>query len=118
MMKKILLAFMLSLFSFVSFADDATIFETKTYHIAIYNLCPEGYVSCEDVKSVVKNKKKHTSLIMKGSTMNRDCDTGSCSFYGYKFKSKGITYTIYQQGILYISKDKKVLFSEEGTFRY
>ncbi|WP_446470305.1 hypothetical protein [Xenorhabdus stockiae] len=118
MMRKIFLAFMLFIFSQVSFADDVTIFETKTYHVAIYSFCPEGYVSCEDVESVITNKKDHTSLTIKGYTMNRDCDTGSCSFYGYSFTNKNMKYTIYQQGILYISKNGKLVFSEEGVFNY
>ncbi|MDR0218149.1 MAG: hypothetical protein LBI71_04575 [Enterobacteriaceae bacterium] len=117
-MKKILLVCIFGFFSQAAFAGYTDFFETKTYLITIHNLCSEGNVSCDNVESVVKNKKAKTALILKGKTLNRRCDTGSCSFYGYEFKDKDRTYTISRQGALSISRKGKTIFSEKGVFRY
>ncbi|PHM35986.1 hypothetical protein Xmau_04387 [Xenorhabdus mauleonii] len=102
----------------ISFAAYTSVFETKNYDITINVRCSEGNVSCDDVVFTLLNKQKQTSLVMKGKTLNRDCITGSCDFYGYEFKNKGRIYKIYQYGILDISKKGKLISSESGVFRY
>ncbi|MDX7992755.1 hypothetical protein [Xenorhabdus littoralis] len=120
-MNKIFLCFsavMLTAFPHISFAAYTSNFETKTYDIIIDVRCSEGNISCDDVIFTVVNKKNHNSLMVKGRTLNRDCKTGSCDFYGYEFKDKKITYIIYQYGDLELSEKGNVIFSEDGNFKY
>ncbi|WP_340618498.1 hypothetical protein [Xenorhabdus entomophaga] len=120
MMRKVSLWFsvvMFIAFPHISFAAYNYLFKTKSYDIAISVRCPEGNVSCNNVVSIVTDKKNYTSLVVKGKTLNRDCKTEGCDFYGYEFKNKEITYTIYQYGKLKISKKGKVILSEDGSFK-
>ncbi|MDX7986230.1 hypothetical protein FE392_02625 [Xenorhabdus sp. 12] len=112
------LSVVFTVFPEVSFAAYTSVFETKNYDITINVRCPEGNVSCDDVVFSLFNKQKQTAMVMKGKTLNRDCVTGSCDFYGYEFKNKGLVYKIYQYGIFDISKKGKVISSESGVFRY
>ncbi|OTA19512.1 hypothetical protein Xbed_02368 [Xenorhabdus beddingii] len=121
MVKKLFLSFlavMLMTFSSLSLAVYTTVFETKTYYITINVLCPEGNVSCANVSYTGVRKKDNASITLKGATLNRNFKTGDCSFYGYEFKNKDVTYTIYQHGRLEISRKGKRLFSEDGVFKY
>ncbi|CBJ79430.1 conserved hypothetical protein; putative exported protein [Xenorhabdus bovienii str. Jollieti] len=116
MVKKSLLSFlgvMLLACSSMLFAAYTDVFETKTYHITINVLCPEGNVSCDNVIYTGVRKKDNASITLKGTTLNKDCNTGTCDFYGYEFKNKDVTYTIYQYGSLEISKKGEVIFSED-----
>ncbi|PHM46774.1 hypothetical protein [Xenorhabdus miraniensis] len=120
MMRKVSLWFsvvVFIVFPHITFSAYTSLFKTKDYDIAISVRCPEGNVSCDNVVSIVTDKKNYISLVMKGKTLNRDCKIGSCDFYGYEFKNKEMTYTIYQYGKLKISKKGKVILSEDGSFK-
>ncbi|MDC9624034.1 hypothetical protein [Xenorhabdus aichiensis] len=121
MVKKSFLSFlgiMLLVYTSISFSAYTDVFETKTYSITVNVLCSEGNISCDNVIYTGIRKKDNVSITLKGTTLNRNCKTGGCRFYGYEFKNKDVTYTIYQQGILEISRKGKLIFSEEGIFKY
>jgi hypothetical protein len=93
---------------------DTDTFETQTYRITIHVHCAEGNISCDNVSYIGVRKKDNATITLKGETMNTNCKTGGCRFYGYEFKNNDFIYRIYEpEGILNISKKGKLIFSEK-----
>ncbi|MGZ0655198.1 hypothetical protein ACWPKO_13710 [Coraliomargarita sp. W4R53] len=82
----------------------ASTFESESYFIHIESLCPEGNVTCDDVRFTIKEKK--AGLVSKaiGRTLHsigKDGITPS-RFLGYKFTLNSQSYIIRMDGILLI----------------
>ncbi|MBS9435373.1 hypothetical protein [Photorhabdus hainanensis] len=102
--------------SYTSFASYTSSLETKKFIITIHVLCPEGEVTCDNVMYAGVRKKDNATLTLKGKTLNKNCQTGTCNLYGYEFMNRGTTYTIYLDGILEITQGNKLLLSEVGKW--
>jgi len=113
-MKKAILA--LTLLSAAFGAEDR--FETANFVILIDQRCPEGYVTCDDVKYVGTSKKTGKSITLIGSTVHSIGADGvtPSHFQGYKFKSGTVEYFVSIHGYLEVKKGGKVILYEEGKW--
>ncbi|MCW7764677.1 hypothetical protein [Photorhabdus luminescens] len=102
--------------SHASFASYISSFETEKFNITINVLCPEGEITCDDVIYTGVRKKDGATLTIKGKTLNRNCNTGTCDLYGYEFINSDTIYTIYLDGILEITRGDKLILSEIGKW--
>ena len=100
-----------------SFAAEAR-FETASFVILIDQRCPEGYVTCDDVKYVGTSKKTGKSITLIGSTVHSYGADGvtPTQFQGYLFKNGSIDYFVSEHGYLEVTKGEKVLLHEEGQW--
>ena len=117
--RELLLGFLLLAFlPALTFAGTLT---TKNHIVTVTQLCPEGYVSCDNVKYVGLSKKSGNSIELNGRTLHTSCADGitPCRFLGYEFKNDNITYRVLEIGILQVIQDgSEVLFEERGSWSY
>ena len=113
-MKTAILA--LTLFSAAFGAEER--FESASFVVLIDQRCPEGYVTCDDVKYVGTSKKTGKSITLIGSTVHSlgaDGVTPS-QFQGYRFKNGATEYFVSIHGYLEVTKGDKILVHEEGKW--
>jgi hypothetical protein len=93
--------------------------DTPSFKITVDVRCPEGEVTCDDVKYVGKNKKTGETLTLTGKTAHHmDADGTPTRFLGYIFKNEGVTYFLSEEGELRISRGEKVFLKESGTWTW
>jgi hypothetical protein len=93
---------------------------TASYRMTVDQHCPEGYVTCEDVRCLEIDKKTGKSIVLLGSTVHATGADGvtPSHFLGYMFKSGQLTYFLGEGGGLQISRGTKVVFEEQGTWEW
>ena len=94
---------------------------TKNYIVTISRLCPEGSVTCDNVKYVGVSKKSGNIIKLNGTTLHTMCTDGKtpCHFQGYEFKNGNITYRVLERGLLQVIQgESRVLLEEKGTWDY
>lgn len=107
--------FLISAISICSYAETL---DTPSYVVSI-TPCAEGIVSCDEVKYVGVSKKSGKSIKLTGSTIHTlgaDGVTPS-RFLWYLFKNKETSYFVGDDGILRITRGKKVLVEEKGIWK-
>lgn len=78
----------------------------KNYKIKIDSQCPEGYVTCENVKGVFLNLQTNKIIVLIGRTRHSRCrDLSPCHFQGYLFENANTTYFIDDSSTLHIYQD-------------
>jgi hypothetical protein len=93
--------------------------DTPSFKITVDVRCPEGEVTCDDVKYVGVSKKTGESLTLTGKTAHHlDADGTPTRFLGYIFKNDGVTYFLSEEGKLRITRGGKVLLKESGTWTW
>jgi len=95
------------------------VFETRNFRILIEVLCPEGDVSCDNVRYVGTSKKTGNSITLRGETahtLGRDGVTPS-RFLGYRFMNGDVRYFVSTDGFLEVTKGDKVLVHEQGEWK-
>jgi len=82
-------------------------FETDFYVIGIESLCPEGNVTCDEVRFTVKEKKAGAVVEVIGRTLHTVGADGitPSKFLGYQFTLNGIVYFLGNEGILRVTKE-------------
>jgi hypothetical protein len=80
--------------------------------------CPEGYVTCEDVRCLEIDKKTGKSIILLGRTVHATGADGvtPSHFLGYMFKSGQLTCFLGENGELQVSRGTKVVLEERGIW--
>jgi hypothetical protein len=113
-MKTAILA--LTLFS-AAFGAEAR-FESASFVVLIDQRCPEGYVTCDDVKYVGTSKKTGKSITLIGSTVHSIGADGvtPTQFQGYRFKNGATEYFVSIHGYMEVTKGDKILVHEEGRW--
>lgn len=94
--------------------------ETRSYKITVEWRCPEGWVTCDDVKFVNIRKKTGKSIILTGKTvhtMGADGVTPS-RFLSYIFKKGRTTYFVSEDGQFCVTRSSKVLVDETGAWKW
>jgi hypothetical protein len=93
-------------------------FETASFVILIDQRCPEGYVTCDNVKYVGTSKKTGKSIMLIGATYHSVGADGltPTQFQGYRFKKGSTEYFVSIQGYLEVKRGKKVLVWETGKW--
>jgi hypothetical protein len=99
-------------------AAGADILDTPSYKITIEIRCPEGSVTCDDVKYVGVNKKTGKFITLVGKTVHSLCADGvtPCHFLGYEFKAGRTTYSVGEDGELRVTRGSRVLVQEMGVW--
>jgi len=106
------------LFPSAAFGDTLT---TENYIVTISRLCPEGFVSCDNVKYVGVSRKSGNKIELDGGTLHTMCADGKtpCHFQGYEFMNGDITYRVLERGVLQVIQGgSRVLLEEEGVWDY
>jgi hypothetical protein len=96
----------------------AEILTTASYKVTVDVRCPEGNVTCDDVRYVGINRKSGKSITLRGKTvhtMGADGITPS-RFLGYEFKSGKTTYFVSEDGELRVMRGSKLMIRETGTW--
>ncbi len=116
---KLLSLFFLFLALLPSIAFGSTL-TTKNHTVTISQLCPEGYVTCNNVKYVGVSNRSGNKIELNGTTLHTVCADGKtpCRFLGYEFKNGNVTYRVLESGLLQVLQgESKVLLEENGTWR-
>ena len=97
---------------------EAATFETATYRILIDVRCPEGHVTCDNVRYVGTNKKTGKSITLRGSTVHSYANDGATptQFQGYRFRNGSTEYFVSEHGYLEVTSGDKTLVYEEGKW--
>lgn len=91
---------------------------TPSYKITIELRCPEGYVTCNDVKYVGVNRRSGEFLTLTGRTIHTSGADGisPSHFLGYEFNSGRTIYFVGEDGELRVTRGTKVLVQETGVW--
>ena len=93
--------------------------DTPSFKITIDVRCPEGEVTCDDVKYVGVNKKTGEKIKLTGKTAHHyDADGTPTRFLGYIFKNDDVTYFLSEEGQLRVTRGDEVLLKENGTWTW
>lgn len=111
------IALLFLVFVAAAFASEER-FETVSFVILIDQRCPEGYVTCDDVKYVGTSKKTGKSITLSGSTVHSIGADGvtPTHFQGYLFKNGATEYFVSVHGYLEVIRRGKLLVYEEGKW--
>jgi hypothetical protein len=92
---------------------------TPSFEISIDVRCPEGAVSCDQVRYTGISKKTGKAIALTGSTLHTTCADGvtPCRFLGYRFKNGKVTYTVFESGELVVTQGDKLLLQESGSWQ-
>ena len=118
-MRATLFAIALFLLTAVSRASTLETLETPSYKITIESRCPEGFVTCDDVKYVGVSKKTGKSITLIGKTVHAigaDAVTPA-HFLGYVFKNGSTTYFVSDDGEISVKQGKEILVQETGAWK-
>ena len=93
--------------------------DTPSFKITVDVRCPEGEVTCDDVKYVGVNKETGEKIKLTGKTAHHyDADGTPTRMLGYIFKNDDVTYFLSEEGELRITRGDKVLLKESGTWTW
>jgi hypothetical protein len=103
-----------------AFGEGTGKLDTPSFKITVEIRCPEGEVTCADVKYVGVNKKTGESITLIGKTAHKMAADGETPgrFLGYVFKKGDVTYFLSEEGELRVSEGDKVLLQEKGTWTW
>jgi hypothetical protein len=115
-MKRVFIAF---LFALAHAQAGSQVLDTRSFTVNIEVNCPEGAVSCDDVIYIGKNKKSGKTIRLKGQTWHTLCADGvtPCRFMGYKFASGRFSYLVTDTGTLTVSRGRRTLIEEQGSWQ-
>jgi len=93
--------------------------ETPSFIVKIEVRCPEGCVTCDDVRYVGVSKKTGKSITLIGHTVHTTGADGvtPSRFLGYEFKSGETSYFVGEDGELTVSRGSAVLVEERGVWK-
>jgi len=105
---------------FLSIEAKAGQLTTPSFTIDITENCEEGVVGCGDVTYQGVNRKTGRSIKLKGAARMVMCADRKtpCHFESYQFKNGDVTYGVYPNGILTITKGNRVALKEAGQWTY
>lgn len=94
--------------------------KTKNFSVKITRNCPEGNVTCDNVKYFGKNLNTGDSISLTGKTIHATCADGvtPCRFLGYEFPNGNYLYRVTQDGKLQVYQGKKLVLQEKGTLTF
>lgn len=100
-------------------SGDTQILRTPNYQITITSTCEEGVVGCDEVIYSGVNLKTGKSITLKGKDSMHLCSDGvtPCHHLGYEFHHLGTDYFVSDEGLLTVTRGKKVLLNEQGTWQ-
>jgi hypothetical protein len=118
-MKATMLAIALIVAIPASRANTLDSLETPSYTITVESRCPEGWVTCDDVKYVGTSKKTGKSITLTGKTVHTMGADGvtPAHFLGYVFKNGRTTYFVSEDGQFRVTRSSKVLVDETGVWK-
>jgi hypothetical protein len=93
---------------------------TPSCELTIEINCPEGNVTCENVKCSRVDKQTGKMITLTGRTMHTlgaDWVTPS-RFLGYVFTSGSVTYYLFEDGTFQVARGSEVLVLEMGTWKW
>jgi hypothetical protein len=92
---------------------------TPSYKITVEVLCPEGSVTCDDVRYIGVSRKSGKSINLTGRTVHTNGADGvtPSRFLGYEFKSGWTTYFVGENGELRVTRGSKILIQEIGVWK-
>lgn len=106
---------------FFSFSLSAEKLVTPSYEIEVAWNCGEGYVSCENIEFKVTNLISLKVETFIGRSNHSICADGvtPCKFQGYEFNSGELRFSLFNRGLLEITKSPtESILNEEGKWHY
>ena len=100
-------------------SSPASTLTTPSYKITVEVRCPEGNVTCEDVRYVGVSRKSGKSITLTGRTVHTTGADGvtPSRFLGYEFKSGSTRYFVGEDGELRVTQGSKILVQETGVWK-
>jgi hypothetical protein len=91
---------------------------TKSYFIYITHSCPEGCVSCDNIKLRCTNRATGKTVELTGNTLHTLAADGvtPARFLGYQFVDGTTVYMLLEFGNFTITKNKKNIVKEKTRF--
>lgn len=116
-MKALLFAAALALIPAISEPGTLT---TQAYKITVDVRCPEGYVSCDNVRYTGVNRASGKSITLTGKTVHATAQDGvtPSRFLGYRFDNGNTTYFVSEDGELRVTRGPKLLVQERGVWKW
>ena len=104
----------------VAISSPASTLTTPSYMITVEVRCPEGSVTCDDVRYVGVSRKSGKSVTLAGKTVHTTGADGitPSHFLGYEFKCGRTTYFVGEDGELRVTRASKVLVQETGVWKW
>ena len=101
-------------------SSPAGILTTPSYKITVEVRCPEGYVTCDDVRYVGVSRTSGKSVTLTGRTVHTTGADGvtPSRFLGYEFKSGKTKYFVGEDGELRVTRGSKILAQETGVWKW
>ena len=101
-------------------SSSAGLLTTPSYKITVEVRCPEGSVTCDDVRYVGVSRKIGKSITLTGRTVHTTGADGitPSHFLGYEFKSGRTTYFVGEDGELRVTRGSKILVQETGVWKW
>jgi hypothetical protein len=93
---------------------------TPSYKITVEIHCPEGCVTCDNVRYVGTNRKSGKTVTLIGRTVytiGADGVTPS-HFLGYEFRNGSTIYFVAEDGELWVRRRSKTLLDERGVWKW
>ena len=118
--KSALLVALLPIVTLWTQTANAETLKTKNFQVTITRNCPEGYVTCNNVKYFGKNLKTGKSISLTGKTLHTTGADGVTPgrFLGYEFCNNKYLYQVRADGTLLIYQGKKLILQEQGALTY
>lgn len=93
---------------------------TPSYKITIDVRCPEGHVTCEDVKYIGISRTSGKSISLTGRTVHTTSADGvtPSRFLGYSFTNGNTAYFVSDDGELKVTQGSNVLVQERGVWKW
>ena len=100
----------------VPLAADAGVLVTPGYAVVVAEQCPEGDVACADVVYTGVSRRTGASLTLHGKAFSSPCRDGAtpCRHLGWRFANGNVVYTVTDDGALLVTRDGKLVLSQQG----
>jgi hypothetical protein len=97
---------------------DAGVLVTPGYAVVIAERCPEGDVACADVVYTGVSRHSGAALTLRGEAFSSTCRDGTtpCRHLGWRFANGKVVYTVTDDGALLVTRDGKLVLSQQGTW--
>lgn len=97
---------------------DAGVLVTPGYAVVVAEQCPEGDVACADVVYTGVSRRTGAALTLHGKAFSTTCRDGTtpCRQLGWRFAHGNVVYTVTDDGALLVTRNGKLVLSQQGRW--
>jgi hypothetical protein len=96
----------------------AGVLVTSGYAVVVAEQCPEGDVACADVVYTGVSRRTGAALTLHGQAFSSTCRDGTtpCRHLGWRFAHGNVVYTVTDDGALLVTRDGRLVLSQQGQW--